>query len=69
MAVLIADAWVRVVAGVTVVEAIDVAIRAWVADAAGGISYRGVGISRAGVFVGVDVGIGRVSAWQAAMVI
>ncbi len=47
--------------GVSVTDLIvGTVVRICVAD--GGTSYRGVGINRAGVFVGVDVGIGGVSA-------
>ena len=46
---------------------VNVTVISGVCVADGGTSYRGVGISRAGVFVGVGVGTGGVSAWQAAI--
>ena len=62
VAVVDVDACVAVSVEVGEIFGVDVTgIRA-VCVADGGISYRGVGINRAGVFVGVDVGIEGVSA-------
>ncbi len=60
---MVVEACVEVNAGVSVTEGI--AVRVSVAE--DGTSYRGVGISRAGVSVGVDVGTDGVSVWQAVM--
>ena len=60
---MVVDACVEVSAGMSVTE--GTAVRVSVTD--GGTSYRGVGINRAGVFVGVGLGPGGVSVWQAVM--
>ncbi len=60
---MIVDACVDMIAGVNVAD--GTAVRICVADV--GTLYRGVGINRAGVLVGVDVGIGGDKVWQAAM--
>lgn len=60
---MLVNACVDMIAGVSVAEGAAVCV--CVGDV--GTLYRGVGINHTGVLVGMDVGIGGVSVWQAAM--